>query len=510
MIVEDQSDVLAYLRDPASHGGEAVEEIETHAAHVFLVGERAYKLKRSVRFAFLDFSTIALRQAACESELAFNRRTAPELYLAVAAVTRDADGRLALDGAGEAVDWLVVMQRFDQETLFDRLASRGALDDGQLRDLADAIAAFHDIAEPRPDMGGREGLAHVIAGNMATLREGEGTFAPSAIDTIERLWRRGLDRHGALLDARRGAGQVRWCHGDLHLRNICLIDGRPTLFDGIEFNPDIACIDVLYDLAFLLMDLQHRGMARAANLVLNRYLGRTEDVAGLALLPFFQSLRAGVRAMVSAIEAGEGHEEQGPEARDYLDLATTLLERPPPGLIAVGGYSGSGKSSLAADVAAVVGAAPGAVVLRSDVVRKRLMGVAPEAALAKDAYRGEVTQRVYGHLHALARRALAAGATVILDAVHGDAAERDAAAALAAKAGVPFCGLWLEASPTVLRSRVAARRGDASDATLSVLESQLDRGAGDIAWTRLDAAGAPGDVSTAALSVLARAGIEAR
>lgn len=510
MIVEDQSDVLAFLRDPASHGGETVEEIETHAAHVFLVGGRAYKLKRSVRFAFLDFSTVALRQEACESELALNRRTAPELYLAVAAVTRSADGHLALDGAGEAVDWLVVMQRFDQETLFDRLASRGALDDGQLRDLADAIAAFHDIAEPRPDMGGREGLAHVIDGNMATLREAEGAFAPSAIDTIERLWRRGLDRHAALLDARRGAGQVRWCHGDLHLRNICLIDGRPTLFDGIEFNPDIACIDVLYDLAFLLMDLQHRDMARAANLVLNRYLGRTEDVGGLALLPFFQSLRAGVRAMVSAIEAGEGHGEQGAEARDYLDLATTLLERPAPGLVAVGGYSGSGKSSLAADVAAVVGAAPGAVVLRSDVVRKRMMGVAPEAVLAKDSYSREVTRRVYAHLHALARRALAAGATVILDAVHGDAAERDAAAALAAKAGVPFCGLWLEASPTVLRSRIAARHGDASDATLSVLESQLQRGTGDIVWAHLDAGGPLATMAAAALSVLARAGIEAR
>jgi hypothetical protein len=182
----------------------------------------------------------------------------------------------------------------------------------------------------------------------------------------------------------------------------------------------------------------------------------------------------------------------------------------PPGLIAVGGYSGSGKSSLAADVAAVVGAAPGAVVLRSDVVRKRLLGVAPEAALAKDAYSGEMTRRVYAHLRALARRALAAGATVILDAVHGGAGERDAAAALAAAAAVPFSGLWLEAPPAVLRSRVAARHGDASDATLRVLEGQLERGAGDIAWARLDAAGAPGNVSTAALSVLARAGIEAR
>ena len=273
MIVEDQSEILSFLRDPVNHDGEAVEEIGTHAAHVFLAGDRAYKLKRSVRFAFLDFSTVTRRKTACEAELALNRRAAPSLCLAVIPVTRDEGGSLALDGAGEPVDWLVVMRRFDQETLFDRLAARGALEDRQLRDLADAIAAFHNIAEPHPDTGGRDSMAHVIAGNMETLREGDGVFVASTVDTIGRLWQRVLDRHATLLDSRRAAGRVRWCHGDLHLRNICLIDGRPTLFDGIEFNPDIACIDVLYDLAFLLMDLQHRDMGWAANLVLNRYLG---------------------------------------------------------------------------------------------------------------------------------------------------------------------------------------------------------------------------------------------
>ncbi len=273
MIVEDQSEVLSFLRDPVNHGGEAVEEVGTHAAYVFLAGDRAYKLKRSVRFAFLDFSTVTRRKTACEAELALNRRAAPSLYLAVIPVTRDEGGSLALDGVGEPVDWLVVMRRFDQETLFDRLAARGALEDRQLRDLADAIAAFHNIAEPHPDTGGRDSMAHVIAGNVETLREGDGLFVASTVDTIGCLWQQALERHATLLDSRRATGRVRWCHGDLHLRNICLIDGRPTLFDGIEFNPDIACIDVLYDLAFLLMDLQHRDMGWAANLVLNRYLG---------------------------------------------------------------------------------------------------------------------------------------------------------------------------------------------------------------------------------------------
>ncbi len=510
MIIEDQSEILSFLRDPVNHDGEAVEEIGTHAAHVFLAGDRAYKLKRSVRFAFLDFSTVTRRKTACEAELALNRRAAPSLYLAVIPVTRDEGGSLALDGVGEPVDWLVVMRRFDQETLFDRLAARGALEDRQLRDLADAIAAFHNIAEPHPDTGGRDSMAHVIAGNVETLREGDGLFVASTVDTIGRLWQQALERHATLLDSRRATGRVRWCHGDLHLRNICLIDGRPTLFDGIEFNPDIACIDVLYDLAFLLMDLQHRDMGGAANLVLNRYLGCTEDMGGLALLPFFQSLRAGVRAMVSAIEAAEGYGGQGDAARAYLDLATALFERAPSALLAIGGYSGTGKSSLAAGIAPDLGAAPGAVILRSDVARKRLMGVAPEAPLAEIAYSGDVTRRVYAHLQGLARQALAAGATVILDAVHGDAEERQAAAALASAVGVPFCGLWLEAPPPVLRSRVEARQGDASDATMAVLESQLARGTGDVGWAHLDAGGTASEMRTAALSRVARAGIEAR
>jgi aminoglycoside phosphotransferase family enzyme/predicted kinase len=504
VIVDDQRNVVAMLSDPATHGGAAVEVIETHAAVVVLAGERAYKLKRAVRFAFLDFSTPDKRREACEAEVRLNARTAPDLYLGVVPVTRGAGG-LAIAGEGETVDWLVVMRRFDQDLLFDRLAARGALTEELMRDLADAIADFHAGAEPTPHKGGRAGIAQVIAGNMETLRgPGAAPFKAAEIDRLERLWRGSLEAGAGLLESRRAGGLVRWCHGDLHLRNICLIDGRPTLFDGIEFNPDIACIDVLYDLAFLLMDLQHRGLRGFANQTLNRYLGRTEDIGGCALLPLFQSLRAGVRAMVSGIEAGEGQSGMAAEARQYLDLAVAFFESAPARLIAIGGRSGTGKSTLAVGLAPDVGAAPGAVVLRSDVVRKRLFGVAPEDRLPEAAYDEEVGARVYDRLLALARQGLAAGRTVIVDAVFARPAQRAALARAASAAGVPFTGLWLDAPESVLMRRIGARAADASDATAAVVARQLAYDLGDITWARLDAGGGAAALCAAARAVIDR------
>ncbi len=508
--MDAQTDIVAFLRDPASHGGQPVEVIETHVANVFLVGGLAYKLKRAVKFPFLDFSTAEDRKIACENEVRLNRRTAPSLYRGVTAVTRDADGRLAIAGDGNAVDWLVEMNRFDQALLFDRLSEAGTLDDELLSRLADAIAAFHVAAEPRPDKGGRHGLATVIDGNMETLRRASpALFKASQLDRLERLWRGALDRMSALAEARREAGFVRWCHGDLHLRNICLLDGKPTLFDGIEFNPDIACIDVLYDLAFLLMDLQHRRRRDQANMVLNRYLARTEDYVGAALLPLFQSLRAGVRAMVNAIEALEGQVNLKTEARDYLAMAFAFFESPPPMLIAVGGLSGTGKSTLARAIASRIGTAPGALIVRSDMVRKHMFGVAPEDRLPPAAYQEPVSEKVYAHMVALARDALIGGGTVIVDAVFARPEQRDAMALLARHAGVPFAGLWLDAAQDQLVHRVderAARDADASDATVAVVEQQLGYRLGDIGWLRIDATGDAATVRHAALGAIEQRG----
>jgi len=348
MITEDQTHVIDFLAAPSTHGGATVERIDTHASIVFLAGARAYKLKRAVRFDYLDFSTPERRRTLCEAEVRLNQRTAPALYRGVVAVTRQDDGSFALGGHGRPVDWLVEMHRFPQEALFDRLASAGALGVELMSPLAEAIADFHKSADHRSDHGGKAGMSWVVEGNAAGFAEfGRSCLAPSAASRVTDESRRELDRRAELLERRRQSGFVRQCHGDLHLRNIVLLDGRPTLFDGVEFNDEIACTDVLYDLAFLLMDLWRRKLPQHANTVWNRYLAETADLDGVSLLPLFLSCRAAVRAKTSATAAQlqqdlQSRTELEEMARDYLAMAEQFLHPPHPCLVAVGGLSGSG------------------------------------------------------------------------------------------------------------------------------------------------------------------------
>ncbi|MFQ5466750.1 MAG: AAA family ATPase [Kiloniellaceae bacterium] len=515
-VTADQGEVARFLGDPAAHGAgvEAVERIDTHGAMVFLAGARAYKIKRAVRFPYMDFSTLERRQAACEREVALNRRTAPALYLGVEAIVRREDGSLAMGGAGEPMEWAVVMRRFDQDTLLDRMAEAGTLGLDHMRDLADAIAAFHDAAEPlagdQAPGGGAAGLGVVIDENGSELAERPDLFPHDQAAALSAVARAALARVGPLLDKRLAAGYVRRCHGDLHLGNVCLIDGRPTIFDAIEFNDAIACIDVLYDLAFLLMDLEHRGLRAHGNTAFNRYLRHRDDLAGLAALPLFLSVRAAVRAKVSVSMAAsqesaariEGLQAQ---ARRYFAAARRFLAPERPCLVAVGGLSGTGKTGVARALAPSLGRAPGAVHLRSDVVRKRRFGVHELTRLPSSAYTAAASKTVYGDLLAHARTALAAGQAVIVDAVFARAVERHDVAALAKDLGVGFAGLWLEAPERSLLDRVAKRTGDASDAGPEVVLHQLRLDPGPIDWRVIDAAGAPTATVAAAEAAIAQA-----
>lgn len=491
MTRDPQAELLAWLSLPSTFGAgiDTVERIDTHISAVFLAGDRAYKLKRAVRLPFVDFTSVEQRKSACERELVVNRRTAPQLYLGVAAVTRQDDGSLAFDGTGPVLDWLVVMARFPQDRLFDRLAGQGALRRDEARQLADVVADFHRSAERRPAWGGEAGVRFTIDTNALSLAR----FIPALFDPVRAAavtekslaW---LTRVAPDLERRRAAGMVRQCHGDLHLGNICLLQGRPTLFDGIEFNDDFACIDVFYDLAFLIMDFQARGLPDLAATVFNRYLERTGDLEALSVLPLFLSLRAAIRAHVSAaMAAGDRTGRHHDDALAYLARAEAYLTPPPPRLLAVGGLSGSGKSRLAADLAPLLGAAPGAVSLRSDILRKRLAGVDPETRLPAGGYSAEMTERTYATLCAQAEQALRLGHAVIADAVFARPDQRDAIEAVARRLDVPFDAIWLDAAPDVLRARVEARRGDASDATAAVLDRQLTYPLGTIGWRRQDA-----------------------
>ncbi len=495
-----QEPVFALLSDPATHGGRAVKRIDTHAASVFLAGERAFKVKRAVRFPFLDFSTLEKRKSACAAEIEVNRLFAPEIYHRVIAITREADGSLALAGSGTPIEWAVEMRRFDETLTLDHLAGQGRIDAALAEALGRVIAAAHASAAPVEPQPWIDAIGAYIAEHETEFAKAPDLFPPAEVDTLARRSRAAYARIKPLLVERGGRGLVRRIHGDLHLGNIALIAGRPVLFDAIEFSPLIGSGDTLYDLAFLLMDLTGRGLSQAANILFNRYLAQTrrvEDLDALAALPFYLSMRAAIRAKVTAERRERASlAEQAAiahSARCYFDLACRSIAPAPPVMIAIGGRSGTGKSALARAAAPALAPIPGAVVLRSDVERKAMLGQDENARLPAEAYAPGVTLRVYATIADKARRAAAAGHSAIMDAVFAQPSERVVAERSAAVLGIPFRGFFLEAPLATRLQRVGARTHDASDADAAILRAQESYNVGDDLgapnWTRIDASG---------------------
>lgn len=487
-----QNEVIAFLGNAAAHGGATVTRIDTHAAIVFLSGDRGLKIKRAVKLPFLDFSTLERRRAACVAELTVNSTFAPAIYRRVVPVTRERDGSLAIDGAGEPVEWALDMVRLDESATLDRLACNGRMNLTLASNVADAIASSHTTAKVSKDAVWVRSIPAIIAQNANALRT-SGAFSIEAHDEVEQLSQQAYKEHLPLIKRRADAGFVRRCHGDLHLGNIVLIEGRPVLFDALEFDETLATIDVLHDVSFTLMDLVRYGCNDAANVVLNRYLDTTprDNLQALNLLPLFMSMRAAVRANVAFCRSAQtaGNEASVDAARAYFALARSLLLPTPPSLIAIGGLSGTGKTAVARALAPLVGALPGAVVLRSDVLRKRMLGVAEFDILAPSTYRPEVNARVYAHLAAEADTIVRQGHSAIVDAVFAHEGERSAIESIAKQAAVPFAGLFLTADLTTRAERIRQRTGDASDATAAVAVTQESYELGPIDWARVHAAG---------------------
>ena len=502
----EQDQVIAFLADPATHQATApVKQLGTHGAHVFLAGNNAYKIKRAVRYPYMDFSTLERREAACKNEIAVNRDGAPDIYLAAIPITRD-DAGLHLEGTGEIVEWAVHMRRFDEEATFDKLAERGEISNQVVDQLARTVCDAHGRA--RHKSGFAASLREIIVETAEELEVAQTAMFPGEATRLRQHMLQAYDRNLSLLVRREQNGKVRRCHGDLHLRNLVLQGGKPVLFDAIEFDEKLASIDILYDLAFLIMDLCQKGLRDPACRLLNHYLWLSDDEAGeiegLALLPLFLALRAAIRAKVmisqAALDANPDHEQ----IRGYVLAAIDFLSPPAPRLLAVGGLSGTGKTRLAYALAGGIGAAPGALHLRSDVERKTLFGTSATARLEKAAYDPAISRQVYQHLMKLGGVGLAAGHSVILDATFRDDQERRAAVNLATDANVPFSGIWLHAPPAVRLTRVQARIGDASDATPEVAATQSASDAFPPGWTTLDAAGTPDATCKTALDLLRR------
>ena len=467
-----QAEVAAFLAGLAG-----AEPIETHISAVFVGRDTAWKMKKAVALGFLDFSTLEARAHFCQRELALNQSAAPGIYRDVVAITRAPDGSLQEGGDGAVMEWVLRMAPIPAGDFLDAMAARGPLTPALLDALGDRVFALHQAAPQVAGLDAPAAMAAVLAGNLRAARAAG--LPEVAIAPLAARFQVALADAAPKLAARAAEGRIRRCHGDLHLGNLCLWQGKPTPFDALEFDEALARIDTGYDLAFLLMDLDRQAGRAAANRAFNRTLARSGDYGVLGLLPFWLGLRALVRAHVEAARGRDGE--------SLLQAAADYLAPPPPRLIAVGGLQGTGKSTLARGLAPALGAAPGALLLRSDELRKRHFGLAPEAPLPPEAYGEAVSIAIHEELFMIAEAALRQGHAVALDAMFLDAGHRQKAAEIAARIGVSFQGFWLEAPMEILKSRILARRGDASDATIAVLERAAQADPGAIDWLRLDA-----------------------
>jgi aminoglycoside phosphotransferase family enzyme/predicted kinase len=504
-MADAQDDTIRFLASPRSYGVKQVTTVHTHGAIVFLAGERAYKLKRAVRYPYMDYSTVDRRRVMCQRELEVNRRLAPELYLGVLDVVRGSDGQLHFSppASGQLIDSVVVMQRFDQAALLGQLCADHKADAALMRILAGEIAAFHKAAEIAPPVDFASVTQAVVEENISLLGAAR-IFDGAAIEEFVAALRESFRRSQPLLRKRSQSDKIRRCHGDLHLNNIVVMGNKPVLFDAIEFNDDYVFIDPIYDVSFLLMDLERIGERKLAHALFNRYFELAPDDESLALLPLYLSLRAAIRAHVAVSRSATGDSTATDEAHRCFALAKDFLIARPPQLIAIGGFSGSGKTTLARALAPTLGVAPGALILRSDIIRKRLMGVAEMDRLPQSAYSDAVNAKVFATLHDRARTLLAGGHSVVMDSVYGRPEERARIEAVAQSTGASFHGFWLEASHQTLSRRITARRNDASDATIAVLDLQLRGLTPPSDWCKLDADPSPEAVAALALRHLSK------
>jgi len=473
------------LMTPAAypHPVRDVRHLATHISDVFLTGSFAYKIKKPVDLKFLDFSTLEKRRYYCEREVALNRRLAPEIYLGVVPITQDGEN-FRIEGKGEPVEYAVKMVQFGQEGLLDAMAERGELTREPILELANQVARFHRSAERADDAFG---TPKVIGENVLRNFEQTAQYQGPVVspERFSRLWEYSnhfLTQKAFLFQERINRGAIRVCHGDLHLQNICLDRGRLIIFDCIEFNDALNHIDVVNEIAFLLMDLDHRGLSALGNRFVNAYLERTQDYDGLSMLDFYLIYRACVRAKVACIlsedpDITEVEKAAAQErASSYFVLAERYLADRRPGLILMAGVSGSGKSSVASDVAEPLEA----VMIRSDAVRKSLAGSGPEVQTATDYGRGiytpEITERTYNSLLERAESVIASGRWAILDATYAQKRHRSAATSWAEKQAVPFVILHCTAPRSVLEARLSRRTAegrDLSDADVEIMRRQL-------------------------------------
>lgn len=473
--------LISALQNPAlyPHPVEGFRIIETHISWVILTGTYAYKMKKPVNFGFLDFTGLDARKHFCEEELRLNQRMAPDLYLKVVAVTGSPEAP-ELEGEGPAIEYLLQMHEFPQSQLLTEVQGRGELTDAHVDALAEQIARFHQTT-PQVPTGHPLNSADAI---VAPMRQNFEQIRPLLTEDVDRLqldaleaWTESnIQRLWPVLDARCRDGFVRECHGDLHLGNAALIDGKVMLFDCIEFNEAFRFTDIALDTAFLTMDLEDRGLKSQARRFVNAWLERTGDYQALELLHLYKAYRALVRAKINLFRLAQ--EQDGVQKaailrryRSYVNLAESYSAIPSPFLAITHGVSAIGKSHVALRLTEALGA----LRLRSDVERKRLYGTGQASPLRDGLYSPGASEATYQRLHQLAAIALRSGFPVVIDATYLKRQQRDAAWQLAESTGTPFLILDCQAPDKVVQQWLSQRQAegsDPSDATLQVIQAQ--------------------------------------
>ncbi|MEH6403449.1 MAG: AAA family ATPase [Sneathiella sp.] len=503
-----QQEILTFLKnkphlwDTKTSYPDDIERIETHGATVLLGKHHALKLKKAVYFDHMDYSTPEQRRLFCEKELILNRKSAPTLYLDTVPIYTNLETGFSFDASGLVADHLLKMRRFPKGNRLDEFIEREDLSLELQEKLADAVISLHKSASIVTDKEKVPNFYDVIHKNFQQLDH----FCPNILNLAEvEDYRQHLNECVAqqqnLLMSRINEQWVRWGHGDLHLQNICLLDDEPLLFDAIEYQDAFVISDILYDLSFLIMDLWERGLKAAANSIFNRYLTGMDcmmDPHGfeaLKLFPFYLSMRAGIRTHVAGNRFLQSHEVKDKAAfadqtRQLFESSNTYLAPPPPQMIAIGGYSGSGKSTLARHLAPYIGAAPGAVRIRSDEIRRQLIGWDEFSKMPQSAYTSEKSATVYSQMALCAQAVLTSGHSVILDAVLDRESDQLSFEKIAKNLHIPFTGIWLNVDQKIMATRIEGRTRDASDATIQVLEQQVSRNnKKNSTWLQLDASG---------------------
>jgi len=484
---EQQLWLIAALQDPRAydHPTGDIELIETHISYVLLTGQYAYKIKKAVNLGFLDFSTLDKRRHCCAEELRLNRRTAPQLYQGVIPITGTPQ-QPRMGGAGTAIEYAVKMRQFPQQALAARLMAEGKLNADHMDQIAITLAAFHDavdVAAPDSPWGSTQQVQRPVMDNFDAIAAGLVNGDDKKRLATLRLWsEQAVAALEPVLAVRKDNGFIRECHGDMHLGNLVVLDDHIAAFDCIEFNPALRWIDVMSEAAFLAMDLNDHGRSDFAWRFMNTYLEHTGDYHGMAVMAFYMTYRAMVRAKVSRIRLGQSginsaeRDALEREYQGYIRLAERCTSPVPTELIITHGLSGSGKTTVARTVATQLGA----VHIRSDIERKRLYGVAPAqhsgSGVNQGLYNREAGERTYTRLADLAVDLLGSGYPVVVDAAFLHRAQRTRFQNLARERGVPLVILDIYAPQPELRARIAqrlARGRDASEADLAVLDTQI-------------------------------------